>query len=292
LREASRRLAAPVPALVRSDFERAFSSAYGRRVGKTLTTQYRMLPTIGRIVSEVFYGRRLTHGRKESRVPDEALPELLKDEVVWIRTDDLGEAAYQKKSGGTSLQNPVEADMIVDVVLALDDHEPFTLWLSQQVEGEKAIGIICTYAEQRELIRRRLNAAGVSGRLLAACKIDTVDSYQGKENAIVILSLVRNNADGRGSSGERQIAQGYMTRGNRINVAMSRAMDRLVMVGASERWPQGSPMSEVATCVATLASEGGASFIDASALVRDRTGDRVRQLRRTGRAHQRNVRSS
>ena len=292
LREAGRRLGAPATALVRSDFERAFSSAYGRRVGRTLTTQYRMLPTIGRIVSEVFYGNRLTHGRNDSRIPDEALPELLKDEVVWIRTDDLGEGAYQKKSGGTSLHNPVEADVIVDIVLALDDHEPFTAWLSQQPDGEKAVGIICTYADQRELIRRRLNAAGVSGRLLAACKIDTVDSYQGKENAVVILSLVRNNADGKGGSGERQIAQGYMARGNRINVAMSRAMDRLLIVGASERWPQGGPMSDVATCVGSLVSEGSASFIDGSALVRDRTGDRVRHLRRTGRAHQRNVRTS
>jgi superfamily I DNA and/or RNA helicase len=87
----------------------------------------------------------------------------------------------------------VEADAIVGVVLALDDHEPFAAWLSQQPDGEKSVGIICTYAEQRELIRRRLNAAGVSGRLLAACKIDTVDSYQGKQNPIVIL-LVRNNA--------------------------------------------------------------------------------------------------
>lgn len=291
VREASARLSVPATALVRSDFERAFSSSYGRRVGKTLTTQYRMLPAIGRIVSEVFYEKRLTHGRQDSRVPDEALPELLKDEVVWIRTDNLGEAAFQKKAG-TSFQNPVEADMIVDLVLALDDHEPFTRWLSLHPDGEKAVGIICTYTEQRELVRRRLNAAGVSGRLLDACKIDTVDSYQGKENAIVILSLVRNNGDGKSTAGERQIAQGFMSRGNRINVAMSRAMDRLVIVGASERWPQASPMSDVASCVAGLVSDGGATFIDASALVRDRTGERVRHLRRTGRAHQRNVRNS
>ena len=186
----------------------------------------------------------------------------------------------------------MEADTIIDVVLALDDHEPFIAWLSQQPEGEKAIGIICTYAEQRELIRRRLNAAGVTGRLLAACKIDTVDSYQGKENAIVILSLVRNNADAKGSASDPLIAQGYMARGNRINVAMSRAMDRLVIVGASERWPAGSPMSDVANRVSELVTEGVASFIDASALVRDRTGDRVRQLRRAGRVHERNLTSS
>ena len=73
---------------------------------------------------------------------------------------------------------------------------------------------------------------------------------------------------------------------------MSRAMDRLLIVGASEKWPQGSPTDEVAACVESLVSGGGGSFIDASALVGDRIGNRVRQLWRTSRAHQRNVRSS
>lgn len=55
-------------------------------------------------------------------------------------------------------------------------------------------------------------------------KIETVDSYQGKENRIVIVSLVRSNDRG-------QI--GFLDRDNRINVALSRAMDRLVVVGAA-----------------------------------------------------------
>ena len=42
---------------------------------------------------------------------------------------------------------------------------------------------------------------------------------------------------------------------------MSRAMDRLLIVGASERWPQGSPTDEVAACVESLVSGGGGSYI-------------------------------
>src|SRR3546814_20489573 len=53
-----------------------------------------------------------------------------------------------------------------------------------------------TYAAQRDLIKRRLVASGLDTLIRDACKVDTVDSYQGKENQIVILSLVRNNADG------------------------------------------------------------------------------------------------
>src|SRR3546814_19835187 len=75
--------------------------------------------------------------------------------------------------------------------LSLHDALPIS-----QGRHEKPIGIICTYAAQRDLIKRRLVASGLDTLIRDACKVDTVDSYQGKENPIVILSLVRNNADG------------------------------------------------------------------------------------------------
>lgn len=279
--------------IVRSDFERAFDSSYGKRVGKTLTTQYRMLPNIGRLVSEVFYGNRLEHGRHSQRIPEACLPEILRDEVLWIKTDDLGDKAFQvKQRFGKSLNNPAEADAIVDVLLALDEHEPFAAWLDTQPDDEQALGIICTYAAQRELVRQKLHAAGVSSRLLSHCKIDTVDSYQGKENTIVIVSLVRHNVIGRSAAGDPEIAQGFMARGNRINVALSRAMDRLIIVGAAGRWPEGSPMARVSAAMTRMAEEGAARFIEPSALARGSAdGEAARQRRTAGsQAHRRNVR--
>lgn len=218
-----------------------------------------------------FLRGRLEHGRTEPKIPTGCLPELLKHELVWIRTDVLGEQAYQSRQGSsvTSLSNPVEANAIVDVLHRLDEYQPFLDWLAKQPEDEKPVGIICTYAEQRELIRRKLLSVSISGILRNACKIDTVDSYQGKENTIVILSLVRNNADGRIEAGRPTIVQGFMARGNRVNVALSRAMDRLVIVGASERWPDNSPMARVSATVAELVREGAAEFIDAPALTLD-----------------------
>jgi superfamily I DNA and/or RNA helicase len=70
-------------------------------------------------------------------------------------------------------------------------------------------------------------------------KVDTVDSYQGKENRIIILSLTANN---------RVFDEGYLTSPERTNVAMSRAMDRLFIVGASRMWSQrntDSPLGKV-----------------------------------------------
>jgi superfamily I DNA and/or RNA helicase len=179
---------------------------------------------IGKLVSDVFYAGGLEHGRTSSIIPQEVCPEFLSKELLWISTDQLGEHAFQTRAAGIgkSLANHVEANAIVDILRRLDDHQPFVDWLAHYEDDRKPIGIICTYGAQRELIRQKLRAVGLSGTLLNSCKIDTVDSYQGKENPIVILSLVRNNADGGMEAGHRTIAQGFMARGNRINVALSR----------------------------------------------------------------------
>ena len=124
---------------------------------------------------------------------------------------DWGSQAFQQRPAeGTSLSNLVEAHAIVDVLRRLDEHDTFMQWLSSRPEDERLIGIICSYAQQRELIRRTLRTAGISSRLLAACKIDTVDSYQGKENAIVMLSLVRNNQDGQWRSIAKSLAKDFV----------------------------------------------------------------------------------
>jgi hypothetical protein len=290
--DTARRLSIAKEEVRRSDFQRAFEAGYGRSVGRTLQTQYRMLPVIGRLVSDVFYHGVLNHGRTEARIPNNCLPELLRQhEVVWIKTDDIGEQAFQRKRG-TSLENQIEADRVVDLLRDLDAHEPFGRWLDEQGDGIRPIGIICAYAAQCTLIRQRLNASGISGRLLAACKIDTVDSYQGKENGLVILSLVRNNASGTAEAGRPTIVQGFMAKGNRINVALSRAMDRLIIVGASDRWPSGGPMAEVSRRVASLAAEGAALFVESATLAEaDAPVVSGREGAKAPRVHSRNVRT-
>ena len=132
--------------------------------------------------------------------------------------------------------------------------------MSRGSEEQPAIGIICTYAAQSQLVRQRLRTLGLSQTILNACKIDTVDSYQGKENLLVILSLVRNNEDGDSSGTGKTIAPGFMARSNRMNVALSRAMDKLVIIGAHERWPTDGVMDRVAKEYRVLCEEGVASL--------------------------------
>src|SRR3546814_5488831 len=94
--------------------------------------------------------------------------------------------SYQR-SKGRSLTNDAEADAIIGLLRRLDQQAEVRDWLRTQGRHEKPIGIICTYAAQRDLIKRRLVASGLDTLIRDACKVDTVDSYQGKENPIVIL---------------------------------------------------------------------------------------------------------
>lgn len=53
-------------------------------------------------------------------------------------------------------------------------------------------------------------------------RVATIDNYQGEENDIIILSLVRNNEEGQ---------VGFLSTDNRVCVAISRARNGLYALG-------------------------------------------------------------
>ena len=85
------------------------------------------------------------------------------------------------------------------------------------------------YKEQVKLIREKLMRIQWLRNLEddGVLKIDTVDSYQGKENSIIIVSLVRNNEN---------LNVGFLKHESRINVALSRAKERLYVIGSTKMW--------------------------------------------------------
>ena len=214
--------------LLQSDFERAFESSYGEEAGAKLLTQYRMAQPIGDLVSQCFYKGELATG--ERKIPNiyQNVPKSLQSVVTWLDTTPLGKASHHAKSKAGSLSNRAEADEIISLLEEIASNDNFTKALSKTVkDGEPVIGVICMYGEQKRLIRRKFNEQSWDDDFKSLVKIDTVDSYQGKENRIIILSITRSSAD---------LSCGFLRLPNRINVALSRAMDRLVVVGASEMW--------------------------------------------------------
>ena len=75
VRQVASRTVVPKGEIIRSDFDRVFATAYGAAAGRKLKTQYRMLPAIGRLVSDTFYPDiNLEHGRDIPEIEPKALP--------------------------------------------------------------------------------------------------------------------------------------------------------------------------------------------------------------------------
>ena len=226
-----------------SDFERMFDSAYGQQYGASLLTQYRMAPPIGSLVSQCFYKGKLDNGDRP--VPDVYAgfkSAALQQPFTWLNTQHLSNKIEKNLAPNGSkdkrLINDAEAKAIVATLRKMAQSPAALAKLKASVkEGDIPVGIICMYAEQVRYVRKMvLNQQWPAG-FMDLLRIDTVDSYQGKENRIIILSLVRNNP-------KREI--GFLKEPNRINVAMSRAMDRLIVVGDYSFWQrgqEGTPMA-------------------------------------------------
>jgi superfamily I DNA and/or RNA helicase len=149
--------------------------------------------------------------------------------VTWVDTSLAGRASLERKKPGThSYENPFEVREILDVLRQIFAVSLFMETLVEEsADDDRPIGIICAYAEQKYLLQREFSEKEWASNFRHLVKIDTVDSYQGKENRIIILSLTRNND---------QFKQGFLESPQRANVSISRAMDRLVIVGAARMW--------------------------------------------------------
>lgn len=227
-----------------SDFERVFLSEYGKQTCATLKTQYRMAPAIGSLVSACFYENVLENGKTDDNFPNIyfRLPEKLKSRVTWLDTTSLPNAYHEQGKSG-SLSNRAEADVIIGILQDLANDETFMNSEAVQEcleKNEQAIGVICMYGEQKKLIRKKFNERIWNDNFRRLVKIDSVDSYQGKENRVIILSLTRH---------DKTYSTGFLHLPNRINVALSRAKDKLIIVGAKVLWehPKNSktPLAKV-----------------------------------------------
>lgn len=228
---------------VRSDFERAFMSPYGAMSGQTLTEQYRMDDAICRLVSNCFYE---PHSIKLETSPDRTptlnfpadLPQALRQPLCWIDTSDEPRSRDMRPSNTTTYYNDAEVSTIIRLLETIAARRELTGALAA-CQQENPIGIICMYSAQKQKLELAFARHAWEARFRRLVRIDTVDSYQGKENAIVVLSLVRSNP-------ER--APGHVATNNRCNVAVSRAQERLIVVGACQMWAKvrsGQPMRRV-----------------------------------------------
>lgn len=177
-----------------------------------LNYQYRMNPEIGNYISELFYKKTLKNGcGTEKQVCKlRSFPSA----VTFIDTSSTDrEKAYEKGSAKEGWYNPEEVTIFRERMLPR---------LKETVTENTniSIGIITPYRKQRELLQKE-----VKGTLLEDC-IYTIDSIQGSEFDIVVLSLVRSFNT---RYGNRTV--GFLDDMRRLNVALSRAKKKLIIIG-------------------------------------------------------------
>ncbi|KAI8348788.1 P-loop containing nucleoside triphosphate hydrolase protein [Mortierella sp. GBAus27b] len=94
------------------------------------------------------------------------------------------------------------------------------IYLLHQGYPPSQITILAMYSGQRNEIQKKLKRSGEEGAEMI--RVSTVDGFQGEENEIIILSLVRSNANN---------SIGFLRTSNRICVGLSRAKKGLYILG-------------------------------------------------------------
>lgn len=219
--------------IVEGDEARAAAAPRHRRLTSMLDEQRRMHPALAEVVSRAFYGGRLrTAPAREAAAyanppPFACLEPLPASPLVVADFEHvmLTGRAEPMEGQGRRWTNPDEADAVLAALRHLE------------VEGSgepPTLAILSPYAAQVELLSRKVDAARLRGALPALEKfaparggldlVGTVDSFQGAEADLVVVSLVRNNPKvGFG-------ALGFLRDARRMNVLLSRAKSKLILV--------------------------------------------------------------
>jgi ATP-dependent RNA/DNA helicase IGHMBP2 len=182
-------------------FERlAAEGAPGAAGLATLAEQHRMNARIMAFPSAALYGGRL---RAHPAVADRAL-----DGAPLEVVDTAGRGFDEEvPEGSDSRQNPGEAELAAAEVRRI---------LSLGVApGE--VAVISPYEAQVQRLRQVL-----AGEVERGLEVDTVDGFQGREKDAVVVTLVRSNDRGE---------VGFLADVRRMNVAMTRARKKLVVIG-------------------------------------------------------------
>ena len=181
-----------------------------------LDTQYRMHESIAKFPSDWFYQGQLRSA------PSVGFRSILSYEapMVWLDTSDL-EYNEQVTADLSGRYNNEEAKFIVK---ALEDY-------TQQV-GIKRIqderidfGLISPYKSQVQLLRKLVKQSAGLKPIKKCITINTIDGFQGQERDVVLISLVRSNESGD---------IGFLRELRRMNVAITRAKRKLIIVGAAD----------------------------------------------------------
>ncbi|HZU02992.1 MAG TPA: AAA domain-containing protein [Ktedonobacteraceae bacterium] len=196
-----------------------------------LRTQYRMNKWISNFSSTVFYDKELMAHESVANRKLEFVP------VQWRGTSTtVNRASFVHRASDSNLplvfvdvRDPsANAESKISNAEAQTVREVIANLLVRGIE-QKDIGIIAPYRAQVANIRRHLFSDDVASKWQALpatspMSVDTVDRFQGGERMVIIMSFATTSEP----QGERRE---FLTNPNRLNVALTRAQRKLILVG-------------------------------------------------------------
>ena len=179
-----------------------------------LTIQYRMSDEIMQFPNREFYEGLL---QSDPSVKYRGILDW-DTAIEWVESEENeGETLA---SDGLSRINPVEAELALQTL-----HDYIERIGKDRILYERLdIGIISPYKGQVQLLRRMLRKDSYWKPLRHLVSINTVDGFQGQERDIILISMVRQNEQGQ---------VGFLSDLRRINVAITRARMKLIIIGHS-----------------------------------------------------------
>ncbi|XP_042863351.1 DNA replication ATP-dependent helicase/nuclease DNA2-like [Penaeus japonicus] len=208
--------------------ESLFKLLDGLGATSSLTDQYRMNGPIMKIPNGLMYNGQLRCASEELAVATVHLPHYedcvtnksintwiartldpsLEKSVVFLDTCGMAKESQDK---GNLIVNIRETSVVINLLQAL---------IRVGLSGEE-VGVITPYRAQVKLMRETVLHNITGGHRI---EVNTVDQYQGRDKSVIIYSCVR--------SGVTQVEAGEILQDERrLNVAVTRAKHKLIMVG-------------------------------------------------------------
>ncbi|MBP5480050.1 MAG: helicase, partial [Bacteroidaceae bacterium] len=197
----------------------------------TLNVQYRMNDAIMRFSSDWFYGGKLTSAPD---VQNRGILDL-DTPIQWVDTAHFREDNTSENDDESTLPdfheqfvgeshgriNKPEAELCIKTLTDYINKIGKQRFIDERLD----VGIISPYRVQAQYIRSLIKKDEELRPFRKSITVNTVDGFQGQERDIIIISMVRSNEHG-------QI--GFLNDLRRMNVAMTRARMKLMIIGDSD----------------------------------------------------------
>ncbi|OZD87762.1 hypothetical protein CH260_24790 [Rhodococcus sp. 05-2256-B2] len=210
-----------------------------------LTHQHRMHPTIGRLISKCFYAGSLT---SEPREASKIVGLGVSHPVTWFDTSNR--PGRFEAADGNSYLNRDEVRVVVSILQRMQ-------WVAERQKINVSVAVLTGYEPQRRILTESISAELTALSRLTV-QVANIDAYQGQEADVAIFSVTRSN---------KKHAMGFLSVENRVNVALSRARDALVIVGDAEHIKASSgTQSALGKVLEHIASDSDSAVEDASSI--------------------------